>query len=169
MTRNACAWGIAVSPRGRQSWLDQAHPSSDEPGKRPRLTPNPALALKDGALYLVYGTPGGDSQPQTMVQLLLNVVDHGMDVQAAIEAPRFRSENFPNSFWPHAYLPGRLNVEARVPQAVRDRLAAMGHDVQDYPAWTWLCGGACAILVDREHGVLTGGADPRRACYALGY
>jgi gamma-glutamyltranspeptidase/glutathione hydrolase len=161
--------GITVSPRGRQSWLDPTHPSSLEPGKRPRLTPNPALALQDGALFMVYGTPGGDSQPQTMVQFLLNVVDHAMDVQAAIEAPRFRSENFPNSFWPHAYLPGRLNVEARVPPVVRARLAAMGHDVQAYPAWTWLCGGACAILVDRAHGVLKGGADPRRACYALGY
>jgi gamma-glutamyltranspeptidase/glutathione hydrolase len=161
--------GIVVSPRGTQSWLNPNHPSAVEPGKRPRLTPNPALALKDGRLFLIFGTPGGDSQPQTMVQLLVNIVDFHMTVQEAIAAPRFRSENFPNSFWPHTYHPGRLNIESRVSLKVRSKLQQMGYDVQHYPELTWNCGGACAILVDSDRGVLMGGADPRRECYALGY
>ena len=161
--------GIVVSPRGTQSWLDPNHPSAVEPGKRPRLTPNPALALKDGQPFLIFGTPGGDSQPQTMVQLLVNIVDFHMTVQEAIAAPRFRSENFPNSFWPHTYLPGRLNIESRIPLKVRAKLQQMGYDIHPYPELTWNCGGACAILVDSDRGVLMGGADPRRECYALGY
>jgi gamma-glutamyltranspeptidase/glutathione hydrolase len=161
--------GIVVSPRGTQSWLDPHHPSSVEPGKRPRLTPNPALALKDGRLFLIFGTPGGDSQPQTMVQLLVNIIDFHMTVQEAIAAPRFRSENFPNSFWPHTYLPGRLNIESRISSQTRRKLQTMGHEVHLYPELTWNCGGACAILVDSDRDVLMGGADPRRECYALGY
>jgi gamma-glutamyltranspeptidase/glutathione hydrolase len=161
--------GIVVSPRGTQSWLNPHHPSSVEPGKRPRLTPNPALALKDGRLFLIFGTPGGDSQPQTMVQLLVNIIDFRMTVQEAIAAPRFRSENFPNSFWPHTYLPGRLNVESRISSQTRRKLQTMGYDVHHYPELTWNCGGACAILVDYDRAVLMGGADPRRECYALGY
>jgi gamma-glutamyltranspeptidase/glutathione hydrolase len=161
--------GIVVSPRGTQSWLDPKHPSAVEPRKRPRLTPNPALALKDGRLFIIFGTPGGDSQPQTMIQLLVNIIDFQMTVQEAIAAPRFRSENFPNSFWPHTYFPGRLNIESRVSLKTRTKLQQMGYDVHHYPELTWNCGGVCAILVDSDHGVLMGGADPRRECYALGY
>ena len=161
--------GIVVSPRGTQSWLDPKHPSAIEPGKRPRLTPNPALAFKDGRLFLTFGTPGGGSQPQTMVQLLVNIIDFHMTVQEAIAAPRIRSENFPNSFWPHTYLPGRLNIESRIPLKTRAKLQRMGYDIHHYPELTWNCGGACAILVDSDRGALMGGADPRRECYALGY
>jgi gamma-glutamyltranspeptidase/glutathione hydrolase len=161
--------GIVISPRGAQSWLDPKHPSSVEPGKRPRLTPNPALAFKDGKLFMAYGTPGGDSQPQTMVQILLNVVDFNMNVQRAIEAPRFRSENFPNSFWPHEYHPARLNIEGRIPQKTINQLKEMGYDLNVYPDWTYKCGGACAIHSIEERRLLMGGADPRRECYAIGY
>ena len=118
---------------------------------------------------MVYGTPKGDSQPQTMVQILVNIVDFKMNVQEAIEAPRFRSENFPNSFWPHGYHLGRLNLEARIPREVQIKLKRMGHDINLYPEWTWMCGGACAIIVDGERELLKGGADPRRECYAIGY
>ncbi|MBL7118505.1 gamma-glutamyltransferase family protein [Candidatus Bathyarchaeota archaeon] len=161
--------GIVISPRGRQAWLDPSLLNSVEPGKRPRLTPNPALAFKDGKVFMAFGTPGGDSQPQTMVQVLVNIVDFNMNVQEAIEAPRFRSTNFPDSFWPHNYSPGRLNLEARIRKKVRKELKEMGYDVNVYPEWTWNCGGACAILVDGEHGIRMGGADPRRECYAIGY
>jgi len=160
--------GIVISPRGVMSWLKPDHASSVAPGKRPRLTPNPALAFKDGELFMAYGTPGGDSQTQTMVQLVANIVDFNMNVQEAIEAPRFRSANFPDTHWPHEYLPGRLNIEARVPEKVLNKLKEMGHDVNIYPEWTWQCGGACAIVIDRERGILMGGADPRRECYAIG-
>jgi gamma-glutamyltranspeptidase/glutathione hydrolase len=104
-----------------------------------------------------------------MVQLLVNVVDFDMNVQKAIEAPRFRSANFPVSFFPHNYLPGRLNVEARIPRKELNRLKEMGYDVNVYPEWTWNCGGACAIIADQARGILMGGADPRRECYAMGY
>ena len=111
--------GMAISTRGSQSWLDPQHPSSLAPWKRPRLTPNPALALRDGRLFMPFGTPGGDAQVQAMAQLFLNVVEFGMDPQQAIEAPRFVSMSFPNSFWPHAYRPrcagGRIADRRRRP------------------------------------------------------
>jgi gamma-glutamyltranspeptidase/glutathione hydrolase len=102
-----------------------------------------------------------------MVQVLVNIVDFQMNVQEAIEAPRFRSANFPSSVYPHGYNPGRLNIDARV-DLVMDELREMGYDVNVYPKMTWECGGACAIVV-YEKGLLMGGADPRRGCYALGY
>ena len=98
--------GFIASSRGSQIWLDPEHPSGLAPGKRPRLTPNPALAMRDGKPLMPFGTPGGDVQPQSMVQLFLNVFEFGMDVQQAVEAPRFSTWSFPNSFWPHAYHPG---------------------------------------------------------------
>ncbi|MCK5364056.1 MAG: gamma-glutamyltransferase, partial [Gammaproteobacteria bacterium] len=87
--------GLCPSSRGSQSRPDPRHPSSVAPGKRPRLTPNPALALKDGKPFMVFGTPGGDVQIQAMAQLLVNVVTFGLDVQSAIEAPRFASFSYP--------------------------------------------------------------------------
>ena len=73
--------------------------------KRPRLTPNPAIAFKDGKLFMPFGTPGGDSQCTAMVQMFLNIVEFGMNPQEAVEQPRFVPWNFPNSFWPHTYQP----------------------------------------------------------------
>ncbi len=162
--------GFMISARGTQSWLDPAHPSRLEPGKRPRLTPNPALAARGGRLLLTFGCPGGDGQSQAMVQTFLNIVEFGMDPQAAIEAPRALSHSFPNSFWPHAYHPGLLNVEARVPEAVRSRLAELGHRLEDWPEWSRAACSVCAIQVDPEHGTLVAGADVRRgAGYALAW
>ena len=81
--------GLAVSSRGSQSRLDPSHPAGLAPGKRPRLTPSPALALRNGRLFMPFGTPGGDVQPQAMLQVLLNVLIFGMNPQQAVEAPRF--------------------------------------------------------------------------------
>jgi gamma-glutamyltranspeptidase/glutathione hydrolase len=162
--------GFIISCRGTQSWLDPAHTSRLEPGKRPRLTPNPAIAVKNGRLYMTFGCPGGDGQSQAMVQTFLNVVEFGMDPQAAIEAPRAMSQSFPNSFWPHAYYPNLLNVEARVPAEVRGRLAELGHDMEEWPEWSRAACSMCAIEVDAERGVLAAGADVRRpACYAAAW
>ena len=160
--------GFMVSARGAQSWLDEDHPCSLEPGKRPRLTPNPALAFKDGKPWLPFGTPGGDVQPQSMVQLFLNVAEFGMDVQQAIEAPRASTWSFPNSFWPHAYRPGLVGVESRIDPSVVDDLRKRGHDVDVWNEWTPRMGSLCAIEVDRERGTLSGGADLRRDGYAMG-
>ncbi len=161
--------GIVVSPRGVMSWLEPDHASSVAPGKRPRLTPNPALAFKDNELFMAYGTPGGDSQPQTMVQLIVNVVDFKMNIQQAIEAPRFRSANFPDTHWPHEYTPGRLNVESRISKETVTELRKKGYDMNLFPEFTHQCGGACAIIVDQKRRIFMGGADPRRECYALGF
>ena len=160
--------GIVLSPRGKQSWLDPEHPSSVQPWKRPRLTPNPAIAMKEGKLFMPFGTPGGDSQCTAMVQMFLNIVAFGMDPQEAIEQPRIVPWNFPNSFWPHAYFPARINVEGRIPEGTRQELSRRGHDVVTLRDWASAAGGLAAIVVDPETGVLKGGADPRRDTYAIG-
>lgn len=160
--------GFAVSPRGDQSWLDPHHPSSIEPWKRPRLTPNPALVTKDGDLHMVFGTPGGDVQCQAMLQVLLNVLVFGMTPQAAIEAPRFASYSFPNSFYPHESQPGLLRIEQ--PLAVHEaELTRRGHRIERWPVRNWRAGGVCAIVRDARTGQRIAGADPRRECYALAW
>lgn len=161
--------GLCPSSRGSQSWADPAHPSSAAPGKRPRLTPNPALALKDGRPYLVFGTPGGDVQTQAMLQVFLNVAVFGMDVQSAVEAPRFATFSFPISFEPHEYYPGRLNLEARFPKKTGEALEALGHQLEWWPERTWRAGSVCLIRPDHDAGILHAGADFRRAGYALGW
>jgi len=162
-------YGFIVSGRGHQSWADPAHPSAIAPGKRPRLSPSPGLVMKDGHVFMPYGTPGLDVQPQAMVQFLVNLLDHGMDVQEAIEAPRVASYSFPGSSHPHPYDPGALRAEARIAPAVRDALGAMGHRVAAWPAWAPGAGAVCAAALDRSEGVLAGGADPRRMAYAVGW
>jgi len=159
--------GFAVSSRGTQTWLDPQHPSRLAPWKRPRLTPNPALARKDGRLTLTFGCPGGDAQVQGMLQVFLNLVEFGLDPQTAIEAPRVVTRSFQNSFWPHVYEPGRVDAETRIPESVRRDLAARGHEVHANHPW----GGVslvCAVTADAAGG-LAGGADPRGDCYAAGW
>src|SRR5262245_26976228 len=160
--------GIIPSPRGSQSWADPRHPSGVAPGKRPRLTPNPAIAIEPGKMAMPFGTPGGDVQTQAMLQGFLNVHVFGMDAQEAVEAPRTASYSFPSSFEPHAYHPGRLNLEGRIDRLTGEALADLGHKVEWWPEWTWLAGAVCMIIADQESGVLKGGADPRRPSYALG-
>jgi gamma-glutamyltranspeptidase/glutathione hydrolase len=158
--------GLIPSGRGSQSRPDPSHPAGVAPGKRPRLTPNPAMVVtKDGGV-MPFGTPGGDVQIQAMLQVLLNVLHFGMEVQEAIEQPRFASYSFPSSFAPFEYYPGRLAVEARIPQATRDALAARGHEVKDWPDWTWLAGSIEAVKTDPATGMIAAGADPRRPAYA---
>ena len=159
--------GFPISTRGGQSWLDREHPSRLAPWKRPRLTPNPAMALKDGRVAVAFGCPGGDSQVQGMLQVFLNLVEFGLDPQTAIESPRVVTRSFQNSFWPHVYEPGRVDAETRIPESVRRDLAARGHEVHANHPW----GGVslvCAVTADAAGG-LAGGADPRGDCYAAGW
>ncbi|HEX7075471.1 MAG TPA: gamma-glutamyltransferase family protein [Hyphomicrobiaceae bacterium] len=160
--------GFAVSPRGDQSWLEPGHASALAPWKRPRLTPNPALALKDGKLALVFGTPGGDVQCQAMLQFLMNTVVFGMNPQAAIETPRFATYSFPNSFYPHHSEPGMLRLETELRAAACD-LEQKGHRVELWPQRFWRAGGLCAIVIDEKTAYRMAGADPRRECYALAW
>ena len=159
--------GITPSGRGSQSRPDPRHPAGVAPGKRPRLTPNPAMLLTETGGVMPFGTPGGDVQTQAMLQVLLNIMHFGMDPQSAIEAPRVASFSFPSSFAPFEYFPGRLAVEGRIAQATRDELAARGHEIRDWPDWTWLAGSVEAILTDPATGMMGAGADPRRPAYAM--
>ncbi len=160
--------GFAVSPRGSQFWLDPAHPSAIAPGKRPRLTPNPAMLVRDGRALMPFGTPGGDAQGQAMVQVTLNVLDHGMNIQQAIEYPRAISASFPESFYPHESLPGVLQLEARFGEPTRAALEELGHHIRVMPDF-WR--GACTVCAARrlDTGALEGGADPRRDAAATSW
>ncbi|MDQ3399526.1 MAG: gamma-glutamyltransferase family protein [Chloroflexota bacterium] len=160
--------GMIVSTRGAQLWTTPGHPSAVAPRKRPRLTPNPALLMRDGRALMPFGCPGEDAQCQAMVQVVCNIIDFGMNTQEAIEHPRAISHSFPWSFHPHAYEPGLVRIEARVPEAVRDALAALGHRIEVLPDFTPATAGVCAIR-RLESGVLEGGADPRRESYAIGW
>ena len=159
--------GITPSGRGSQSRPDPKHPAGVAPGKRPRLTPNPAIFVTRDGGVMPFGTPGGDVQTQAMLQVLLNIMHFGMDPQTAIEAPRVASYSFPSSFAPFEYFPGRLAIEGRIDAATRDELAARGHAVQAWPDWTWLAGSVEAILTDPKTGLIGAGADPRRPAYAI--
>ncbi len=161
--------GLCPSSRGSQSWCDPTHPASVAPGKRPRLTPSPALALRNGKAYMPFGSPGNDVQPQAMLQVFLNIHVFGMDVQSAVEAPRFATYSYPTSSEPHTYNPGRLNLESRIPTAIADDLARLGHGIKWWPERDWHAGAVSAIRVNPDTGVLEGGADPRCPTYALGW
>ena len=161
--------GFPISARGTQIWLDAEHPSCLEPWKRPRLTPNPALVLKDGIPFMPFGCPGGDAQVQGMLQVFLNIVEFGMEPQTAIEAPRIVTHSFPNSFWPHTTLPGEATIEARVDPQVREALRERGHILADDQDWSSGVSRVCAITVDSETGTRAGGADPRSTSYAIGW
>ncbi|HYV56407.1 MAG TPA: gamma-glutamyltransferase family protein [Candidatus Nitrosopolaris sp.] len=151
--------GFPLGTRVQTFYLDPRHPNALVPGKRPRTTLTPTLVLRNGAPAMVLGTQGGDQQDQWTLQVFLNLVEFGMEVQEAIEAPRFSSVHFPSSFFPHNAKPGGLRVEGRISGAVRDALNARGHrlEVED----DWVAGDVLCIRVDGERGVLHAGADPR--------
>ena len=161
--------GFTPSARGSQSFAVPGHPSCVAPGKRPRLTPNPAIALKKGEFAMPFGASGGDTQPQGMIQVLLNHVVFGMDIQTAIDAPRLCTHSQPDSFEPHAAYPGRLALEGRIDVATGNRLSELGHDVDWLRDISIGVSGVCAISADLERGLMTGGADPRRPARAMGW
>lgn len=161
--------GLIISTRGSQSWVKEGHPSSVAPGKRPRLTPCPAMVFKNGKPFMPLGTPGGDVQCQAMLQVFLNIAVFGMEPQAAIEAPRFSTYSYPGSFEPHDYLPDELRMEERLATQVGGSLKTLGHKVALWPDWSWKAGGVCTITINHDTGVLAAGADPRRMSYAIGW
>lgn len=161
--------GFCPSARGSQSFAMDGHASAIAPGKRPRLTPNPAMVLARGKLAMPFGAPGGDAQPQGMLQVLLNHLVFDMDIQPAIEAPRFSTHSQPNSFEPHAAKPGRLAIEAGIAPEVGEDLAARGHEVEWLETRSDAVAGVCAISANLETGLISGGADPRRSGRAMGW
>jgi gamma-glutamyltranspeptidase/glutathione hydrolase len=159
--------GIVPSSRGTQSRPDPRHPAGVAAGKRPRLTPSPAMAVRDDGSVFSFGCPGGDMQPQAMVQVFLNVFHFGMDVQEAINAPRFSTWSFPNSFSPFTYLPGRVAIEDRFPEEVVTELRRRGHDVRLWPQFTREAAAVEAIYFDAGSRFFRAGADPRQPAYAI--
>src|SRR6266516_987005 len=149
--------GIIFNCRGDYYSLIPGEANALAPGKRPRSTLQSTLVMKDGQPHMVLGSPGGDDQIMRTLQTLVNMIDFGMDVQQAIEAPRWNTRSFPASPFPHTMYPGDLSVEARVPETVRQALIAKGHKLRVSGAWT--LGSNGAIVIDLKSGTLSAGAD----------
>jgi gamma-glutamyltranspeptidase/glutathione hydrolase len=128
--------GFCLGTRAQMFWLEDGHPASLAPGKRPRTTLSPTLALRDGEPYLAWGSPGGDQQDQWSTQLFMRHVHAGMNLQEAIDAPAWHSEHFPFSFWPRTARPGVLVVERRLPSATIAELEGRGHLVEIDAEWS---------------------------------
>ena len=153
--------GVPMSNRMQAFNLDPSSPNVLAGGKRPRTTLTPTIVLKDGKPFLAIGTPGGDSQDQQILLVLLNIIDFGMDVQAAIEAPRVNSLHPVSSFDNHRPQPGVLEAEASLRPAVSTALKARGHVLRVKPPYG-ISTGIVAAGIDPVSGRLRGGADLRR-------
>src|SRR5215813_605122 len=156
--------GFIFNCRGDYYKLEPGEANSLQPGKRPRSTLQGTLVMKDGQPHMVIGTPGADQQVLLTMQTLLNMIDFGMNVQQAIEAPKWLTRAFPSSPFPHTMYPGDLSVEARVPEAVQKELSARGHKLKVTGPWS--DGSLAAIVIDPKTGVISAGADPRTEAYA---
>ncbi|MFZ1100345.1 MAG: gamma-glutamyltransferase family protein [Steroidobacteraceae bacterium] len=160
--------GVGLSQRMQSFVLDPREDPYNvlEPGKRPRATLTPSMALKDGKPYLVFSVQGGDTQDQNLLQFFLNVVDFGMTIQQAAEAANITSYQMRDSFADHQSFPGRLTLNSETPPWVRDQLAKMGYHLE-YEDRT--SGPITAIFVDREHGTLWGAASNFGQDYGIGW
>jgi gamma-glutamyltranspeptidase/glutathione hydrolase len=136
-------------------------------GQIPLLNNSPVIVLKNGQLVLAIGTPGGETIGQTQFQGIVNVLDFGLSIQAAIEAPRFRVDPEPNFYKPGAKM--TIAIERRISAATVKALEAMGHTVELLPEFTAGVGGMQGIVIDQKTRAMTAGADPRRAGYAIGW
>jgi gamma-glutamyltranspeptidase/glutathione hydrolase len=159
--------GCAISTRMEMLNFVDGHPNRLEPNKRPRTTLINYILTKNGTPEMTIGCPGGDHQAQANLQLILNTLLWGMNPQEAVEAPRFATESVRNSFYPHTYFPNRVSLEQGFGDDVADALQALGHGEIRRVA---TCGmGATVSRRDPDNGVLSSSADPRRACYAIGW
>jgi gamma-glutamyltranspeptidase/glutathione hydrolase len=160
--------GVLMGQRLQSALTDPNSPNVVAPGKRPRITLTPTLVLKDGQPFMILSTPGGDNQDQALLQVLLNVIEFGMNPQEAVEAPRFDTQHYVSSFDNHEFLAGVLNVESRIAAEVIEKLGARGHKIKIQGPWG--TGSApTAIMYDVKSGVISGGADPRRGRYAVAW
>ena len=161
--------GFCLGTRMQMLWLEEGLPSSLEPGKRPRSTLSPSMAFKDGEPYMAFGTPGGDQQDQWSALMLLHHVDHGMNLQEAIDCPAFHTEHQPSSFYPRAARPGVVAIEGRFPEATRAALAERGHQLVVGGPWSEGRLSGCARESTAEGMVLKAAANPRgMQGYAIG-
>nr|WP_156000107.1 gamma-glutamyltransferase [Streptomonospora sp. PA3] len=166
------ALGFPLGTRLQMTWLEPGLPNSLTPGRRPRTTLTPSLALRSGEPVMAFGTPGGDQQDQWSLHFFLAValreqVRGGLDLQGAIDAPNWHTESFPGSFYPRTWRPGSLTVESRLGEAAVAELRRRGHDVTVGDAWSE--GRLSAVARDPETGVLSAAANPRgMQGYAVG-
>jgi gamma-glutamyltranspeptidase/glutathione hydrolase len=160
--------GMGLSQRMQSFVLDPAENPFNvlEPGKRPRVTLTPTLAVKDGAPFLAFAVQGGDTQDQNLLQFFLNVVEFGMNVQEAVEAPNINSHQLRSSFGKHESVPGRMTVAEVTPPWVRKELAAMGYSL-DYQRLT--SGPINAVFFDRKHGTMWGGSSNHGEDYGIAW
>jgi gamma-glutamyltranspeptidase / glutathione hydrolase len=157
--------GFCLGTRAQMFTLTPGLASTLAPGRRPRTTLSPSLALRDGEPYLAFGTPGGDQQDQWTLAFFLNHVLFGMNLQQAIDAAAFHTDHFPSSFWPRRSVPRSLAAEARLGEPVLDELRRRGHEVTVMPPWS--LGRISAVA--RSGGFLYAGANPRgMQGYAVG-
>jgi gamma-glutamyltranspeptidase/glutathione hydrolase len=158
--------GFALNTRAQMFWLEEGLPTSLAPGKRPRTTLTPSLALKDGLPQMVFGTPGGDQQDQWQLVFFLRYVHSGLNLQEVIDQPLFHSSHFPSSFFPRARQPGGLMIERNIGAAVLDDLRARGHRITEAEPWT--IGRLTAARRDPD-GLMRAAATPRlMQAYAVG-
>ncbi|MEU6572411.1 gamma-glutamyltransferase [Streptomyces sp. NPDC046805] len=164
--------GFPLGTRLQMTWLEEGLPNSLTPGRRPRTTLTPSIALRDGTPVMAFGTPGGDQQDQWQTHFFLAValrgpVRGGLDLQGAIDAPNWHNDSFPSSFYPRGRHPGSVTVESRMDPEVVEELRRRGHDVT--VAHGWSEGRLCAVARDPETGVLSAAANPRgMQGYAVG-
>jgi len=164
--------GFPLGTRLQMTWLDEGLPNSLTPGRRPRTTLTPSLALRDGVPVLAFGTPGGDQQDQWQLHFFLAValrapVRGGLDLQGAVDAPNWHNDSFPGSFYPRGMRPGSVTVESRIGDDAIEELRRRGHDVLIGDPWSE--GRLCAVARDPGTGVLSAAANPRgMQGYAVG-
>jgi gamma-glutamyltranspeptidase / glutathione hydrolase len=143
---------------GEMFYLDHGLPNSLAPGKRPRTTLSPSLAMRDGRGYLAFGTPGGDQQDQWSLLFFLRHVHHRMNLQQAIDAPAWHTTRFPSSFYPREAYPGRIHMEGRAGAPAIAGLRDRGHDVRVEGDWSI---GRISAVSNGTDGLLRAGANPR--------
>ena len=159
--------GFILNARASYFSLVPGHANSLVPRKRPRSTLQSSVVTKGGAFAIVLGSPGGDDQCMRTMQTFLNIAEFGMNIQEAIEAPRWSTRSFPSSPFPHIMRPGDLGVEERIPMEVREKLTTKGHKVTVHGPW--YLGKNAGIFFDASSRVYSAGADPRVEAYALAY
>ena len=157
--------GVPLTSRLQSFVMTPGHPNQLLPGKRPRVTLSPTMVTKGGQFVMELSTPGGDNQDQALMQVMLNVIEFGMQAQEAVEAARFQTEHFYSSFGSHEFVPGRLSLENRIPKATMEAMGALGHKVNVTGEWS---NSSAPILILKSGEVLNGGADIRRARYVFG-
>jgi gamma-glutamyltranspeptidase/glutathione hydrolase len=160
--------GVLMGQRLQSALTDPNSPNVVAPGKRPRITLTPTLVLKGGEPFMVLSTPGGDNQDQALLQVLLNIIEFGMNPQEAVEAPRFDTQHYVSSFDDHEFLPGSLNIESRVSLKTIQELSNKGHKVKVQGEWGTLSS-PTVIIYNPKNGVASAGADPRRSRYAVAW